>query len=410
MEEGQVLRQDTTSGFLDRAIWWSLVAMIVAIPLAETPKTICFVSALVFWLVKMAIARDFRIKMPRLGWFLLAWLGATLLSTFNSECGLKGVSDVLMYVSFFFLIVNVVDSERRIIQLFWAVVIGIGIGDVTGLWKTISEAVRMHTEMDRLYILSLGAVAPYLVMVLSLMMGLAYHVRWDKGEWFFIGLVALLSIVALILTYTRSMWIVLLLVIIIFVFLEKSWWPAIAAAVLIAGLGLGLATSSVIRDRAFELTKLQHDASLESRFGVWKGALVMAQDRPLLGVGSKCFMASRVKYQLPVGPDDLRQAHNQLLNVGAETGIIGLAAFLAWIGYYTGFLFKIGWERKSSLAKALWFSAIGSLVTIVLHGMIDASFGSELALLFMLIAGCLIVAQDIGSTREEREIQGVVRD
>jgi len=180
MEEGQVVRRDKISGFLDRAIWWSLVAMIVAIPLAETPKTICFISALVCWLVKMAITRDFRIKIPRLGWFLLAWLGATFLSTFNSECGIKGVSDVLTYVPFFLLIVNVVDSERRIMQLFWAVVIGIGIGDVAGLWKTISEAVRMHTEMDRLYILSLGVVAPYLVMVLSLMMGVAYYVRWDN--------------------------------------------------------------------------------------------------------------------------------------------------------------------------------------------------------------------------------------
>jgi len=359
---------------------------------------------LVFWLVKMAITRDFRIKIPRLGWYLLAWLGATFLSTFNSECGIKGVSDVLTYVPFFLLIVNVVDSERRIIQLFWAVVIGIGIGDVAGLWKTIFDAVRMHTEMDRLYILSLGAVAPYLVMVLSLMLGVVYHVRWDKKEWFLIALVALLSITALILTYTRSMWIVLLLVIIIFVVLQKSWRPAIAAAVLITGLGLGLATSSVIRDRAYELTKLQHDASLESRFGVWNGALAMIRDRPLLGVGAKCFMASRMKYQLPVAPTDLRQAHNQVLNVGAETGIIGLAAFLAWIGYYTVFLFKLAWSTRSHLAKALWLSAIGSFLTIVLHGMVDASFGAELALLFMLIAGCLIVAQDLGSSREERAI------
>ncbi len=135
---------DKISGLLDRAIWWSLVAMVVVIPLAETPKTICFISALVFWLVKMAITRDFKIKMPRLGWFLLPWVGATFLSTFNSECGIKGVRDVLTYVPFFLLIVNVVDSERRIMQLFWAVVIGIGIGDVAGLWTTISDAVRMR--------------------------------------------------------------------------------------------------------------------------------------------------------------------------------------------------------------------------------------------------------------------------
>jgi O-antigen ligase len=409
MEEGQALGRDTITGFLDRAIWWSLVAMIVAIPLAETPKTICFISALVFWLVKMVVVHDFRVKVPRLGWFLLAWLGATALSTFNSECGFKGVADVFMYVSFFLLIVNVVDSERKIIQLFWAVVIGIGIGDVVGLWITTSDAMSTQPQLDRLRILSLGMTAAYLALVLSFMMGMAYHVRWGKKEWFIIGLVALLSITALILTYARSLWIILLLVVIIFVVLQRSWWPVIAAAVLIVGLGLGLATSPVIRDRANELTKLQHDASFVSRFGVWNGALAMVQDHPLVGIGAKCFMASRKKYQLPDGPLDLRQAHNQALNVVAETGIIGLATFLAWLGYYTGFLFKLAWATKSSLAKALWFSAIGSLVTILLHGMVETSFGSEVALLFMLIAGCLIVAQDIGSTREEGVIKSVAR-
>ncbi|THJ23519.1 MAG: hypothetical protein CAF45_007495 [Nitrospira sp. CG24E] len=404
MEEVRVLPHEKISGFLDQATWWSLVAMIVAIPLAETPKTICFVSALVCWLARMVITGDFRIKIPRLGWFLLAWLGAVFLSTLNSECGIKGVRDVLMYVSFFLLIVNVVDSERKIMQLFWAVVIGIGIGDVAGLWKTISDAVRLHTEMGRLYILSLGIVAPYLVMVLSLMMGVACHARWDKKEWFLVGFVALLSIAALILTYTRSMWIIMLVVIFIFVVWQKSWWAAIAAAVLIAGLGLGLATSSVIRDRAFELTKLQHDASFESRFEVWSGALAMVRDRPFLGVGAKCFMASRGKYQIPDGPTDLSQAHNQALNVVAETGIIGLAAFLVWLGYYAVFLFKLAWSTRSNLVRVLWLSAIGSFVTIVSHGIVDASFGAEVALLFMLIAGCLIAAQNLGSSREERTI------
>ena len=208
MEEGHVLRQDKILRFLDRAIWWSLVAMVVAIPLAETPKTICFISALVFWLVKVIRTRNFKIKIPRLGWFLLPWVGATFLSTFNSECGIKGVRDVLTYVPFFLLIVNFVDSERRIMQLFWAVVIGIGIGDVAGLWTTISDAVRMHPQLDRLRILSLGSAAPYLVMVLSLIAGLTFRVRWTRVQWLVLGVVVSLSIVALILTYTRSMWIV----------------------------------------------------------------------------------------------------------------------------------------------------------------------------------------------------------
>jgi O-antigen ligase len=399
MEEGQVVRRDKISGFLDRAIWWSLVAMIVAIPLAETPKTICFISALVFWLVKMAIARDFRIKIPRLGWFLLAWLGATFLSTFNSECGIKGISDVLTYVPFFLLIVNVVDSERRIMQLFWAVVIGIGIGDVAGLWTTISDAVRMHPQLDRLRILSLGSAAPYLVMVLSLIAGLTFRMRWTRVQWLVLGLVVSLSIVALILTYTRSMWIVSVVVMVIFAALQKAWWPSVVAAVLIMGLGVGLATSPVIQERTRMLTDLHRDASLVERYEIWGAALNMVRDHPMFGVGAKCFIVHSERYHVPNGQ---RQAHNQLMNVAAETGIVGLICFLAWVAYYAVFLFKLRQLRTVTISRAMWLAAMGSFVVVVAHGIVDASFGAELALLFMLITGCLIAAKAL----EDSSLEG----
>ena len=387
------------SGLLDRAIWWSLVAMVVVIPLAETPKTICFISALVFWLSKMAITRDFKIKMPRLGWFLLPWVGATFLSTFNSECGVKGVRDVLTYVPFFLLIVNVVDSERRIMQLFWAVVIGIGIGDVAGLWTTISDAVRIDPQLDRLRILSLGSAAPYLVMVLSLIAGLTFQVRWTRGQWLVLGMTVSLSIVALILTYTRSMWIVCVVIMVMFAALQKSWWPSVVAAVLIMGLGVGLTTSPVIQERTRKLTDLHRDSSLVERYEIWGAALNMVRDHPMLGVGAKCFVVHSERYHVPNGQ---RQAHNQLMNVAAETGVVGLICFLVWVAYYAVFLFKLRQLRTGTISRAMWLAAMGSFVVVAAHGMVDASFGSELALLFMLITGCLIAAK----TLEDSPLEG----
>jgi len=366
------------------------VAMVVAIPLAETPKTICFISALVFWLVKVIRTRDFKIKIPRLGWFLFAWVGATFLSTFNSECGIRGVRDVLTYVPFFLLIVNVVDSERRIIQLFWAVVIGIGIGDVAGLWTTISDAVRLHPQLDRLRILSLGSAAPYLVMVLSLIAGLTFRVRWTRGQWLVLGMAVSLSIVALILTYTRSMWIVSVVVMVMLGALQKTWWPSVVAVVLIMGLGVGLATSPVIQGRTRMLTDLHRDASLVERYEIWGAALNMVRDHPMFGVGAKCFIVHSERYHVPNGQ---RQAHNQLMNVAAETGIVGLICFLAWLAYYAVFLFKLRQLRTGTISRAMWLAAMGSFVVVAVHGIVEAIFAAEIALLFMLITGCLIAAK-----------------
>ena len=175
----------------------------------------------------------------------------------------------------------------------------IGIGDVAGLWTTISDAVRMHPQLDRLRILSLGSAAPYLVMVLSLIAGLTFRVRWTRGQWLVLGVVVSLSIAALILTYTRSMWIVSVVVMVMFAALQKTWWPSVVAVILIMGLGVGLATSPVIQGRTRMLTDLHRDASLVERYEIWGAALNMFRDHPVLGVGAKCFIVHSERYQFP---------------------------------------------------------------------------------------------------------------
>jgi putative inorganic carbon (HCO3(-)) transporter len=199
-----------------------------------------------------------------------------------------------------------------------------------------------------------------------------------------------LSIVALILTYTRSMWIVTVVVMVMVAALQKTWWPSVVAVVLIMGLGVGLATSPVIQGRTRMLTDLHRDASLVERYEIWGAALNMVRDHPMLGVGAKCFIVHSERYHVPNGQ---RQAHNQLMNVAAETGIVGLICFLAWVAYYAVFLFKLRQLRTGTISRAMWLAAMGSFVVVAAHGIVDASFGAELALLFMLITGCLIAAK-----------------
>jgi O-antigen ligase len=110
----------------------------------------------------------------------------------------------------------------------------------------------------------------------------------------------------------------------------------------------------------------------------------------MLGVGAKCFTVHSERYHVPSGQ---HQAHNQLMNVAAETGMVGLICFLAWMAYYAVFLFKLRHLRTGTISRAMWLAAMGSFVVVAAHGIVDASFGAELALLFMLITGCLIAAK-----------------
>jgi O-antigen ligase len=80
------------------------------------------------------------------------------------------------------------------------------------------------------------------------------------------------------------------------------------------------------------------------------------------------------------------------MNVAAETGIVGLICFLAWVAYYAVFLFKLRQLRTGTISRAMWLAAMGSFVVVAVHGIVEAIFAAEIALLFMLITGCLIAA------------------
>ena len=107
---------------------------------------------------------------------------------------------------------------------------------------------------------------------------------------------------------------------------------------------------------------------------------------------AKCFTVHSERYHVPNGQ---RQVHNQLMSVAAETGIVGLICFLAWVAYYAVFLFKLRQLRTGTISRAMWLAAMGSFVVVAAHGIVDASFGAELALLFMLITGCLIASKEL---------------
>jgi len=91
---------------------------------------------------------------------------------------------------------------------------------------------------------------------------------------------------------------------------------------------------------------------------------------------AKCFVVHSERYHVPNGQ---RQAHNQLMNVAAETGIVGLICFLAWVAYYAVFLFKLRQLRTGTISRAMWLAAMGSFVVVAAHGIVDATFGAELS-------------------------------
>ena len=377
---------------LDSAMFLALLAMVFFIPLAESPKSIFFVLSLVCWVAQMALSRDFRIIVPTTGRFLLVWLGVVIISAVQSDCGITGIRDVLMYTLFFLLVVNTVRSHEKIWGLVGAVLVGMGL--TSGI--SVAQAAYHYIQtgaIDRIKVLSLAFPAPYIVTVLSLIIGLALCFRWKKPGWVLFGAISLLSMTTLALTHNnRASMAALVLITIVIAGLKRTLWPLLLAGILLIGaVGLGFLVFPSYQSRIEGFANPSTDASLLERVEIWKASAAMVRDYPVLGIGPKCFRDNRKRYHIP---NDQGEAHNQFLHVAAEVGFLGLTAFLFWLGSCARFVVTRAKRPTDNLAKALWYGALGGLVVILVQGLTAPIFSNEMALIFLLLMGLSIVVEE----------------
>ncbi len=385
---------------LDKAIVFSLLGMVVAIPLSESLKSILFGLSLTCWLVKLVITKNFSVQIPPIGWAFLTWLSAIFVSSLFSTCGFfVGVRDVLLYTIFFFLLVNTIHSRDQVWMVIWAVIIGIGLGEVLALYEYLiaKEYVFSGRDMTRLHIGSLGFTGAYLAMIFALLFGLWSHIRFASKPQTFLIAVSLLSGLALLFTYTRTMWIVVLIIAALCALLHRQWWPIGGGALIIASLVVGMITSPWISNRIMVLANPLTAPSFVSRFPIWDAAMRMFHEYPLLGVGHKCFKPNREQFGVP---ENIGQAHNLFFHVAAELGSLGIIALVVWVGAYIYFLYQTRKQMLDPLSRSLWFATMGSFVTILIGGIIDPMIGSEVSLLFMLVTGLLIVSQRLAAEKQ----------
>ena len=377
---------------LDSAMFLALLAMVFFIPLAESPKSIFFVLSLVCWVAQMALSRDFRIIVPTTGRFLLVWLGVVIVSALRSDCGIAGIRDVLMYTLFYLLVVNTVRSHDKIWGLVGAVLVGMGITSVIAVAQAAYQYIQAGA-IDRIKVLSLAFPAPYIVTVLSLIIGLALCFRWKKPGWVLFGAISLFSMTTLALTHNnRASMAALALIMIVIAGFKRTLWPLLIASILLIGaVGLGFLAFPSYQSRIEGFAHPSKDASLLERVEIWKASAAMVRDYPVLGIGPKCFRDNRKRYHIP---NDQGEAHNQFLHVTAEVGFLGLTAFLFWLGSCTRFVVTRAKRPTDNLAKALWYGALGGLVVILVQGLTAPIFSNEMALIFLLLMGLSIVIEE----------------
>jgi len=130
------------------------------------------------------------------------------------------------------------------------------------------------------------------------------------------------------------------------------------------------------------------------RVGIWKSSLKMVSDHPVSGVGLGMYKYYGAAYNFPVEHriarygKQLDAAHNDILQIGAEIGLIGLILFLGGmlrIGYYG--LIQI---RKLPVPWQIAASSAG-ILGVIIQGLFSNLLSSPAIAMITVLLGVILI-------------------
>lgn len=248
---------------------------------------------------------------------------------------------------------------------------------------------------------SLLEYANILAIFLLLCLCIGLYRTLQGSRWHLLLLVV--NAVGLVLTYSRSVWILALFSYVVFIVMYRLWGKPrymvymIGLPLLAVGLSLGLTGQlGAVWDRM--LTIGWDAAELRVRLVYWQDSLELIQSSWWLGLGGGGWNLLQHIHQSEWYY--VRYIHNHYIQLVLDVGVAGLALFLLWVTLFYLRAIKLG------VADA-WTKLVVLMVSVLL---IHAGFDFDLSLPWMLfILASLMLYVDAPTESPAREKEGLSR-
>lgn len=168
--------------------------------------------------------------------------------------------------------------------------------------------------------------------------------------------------------------VILIAMILVFGRASRRW--ILLPGLLVAALLISLAWFGLgpLIDRYQTLLHLPDDGSMLGRIEVWKDTAKIAADHPWMGSGLGTFGAVYPAYKTLTDQVVYDHAHNDYVQLLAETGWVGFGLSLGILGTVLGMVIA-GWRsRRSPWAKGLLIGVTTGLIALLIHGLNDFNF------------------------------------
>lgn len=258
-----------------------------------------------------------------------AWILISVVSALFSDDPHRSFVDLkdLLTLALAPMIISLLDDRRwdRLLMLLAAV---LTLSATVGIVEYIRSAGSLSHRLNGLanhYMTYAG----WTLVVTLLLVGDAVFSR-DRRRLLWTAPAAVLGALTLLLGLTRGAWIGLAAGLILAAALVR---PRVLLLLPMAVTLLLLAAPQSVLSRAVATSDLDHPATRE-RLGMISTGLAMVRDHPILGVGPGMVQPAYTEYRRNGAPQRIPHLHNNIIQIAAERGLMGLAAYLAILGTF----------------------------------------------------------------------------
>ena len=359
-----------------------------------------------------------------LAWPLLAFAAMTLLSALHSAQPTIALfeSKQLLGIALFLAAVNGFHSGaeiRRALRWFFVAVAVVSVHALVQVWACGSgvtlpawAAWMLRVKLDACRASPLfrakAFFSIYMTLGGSLLIGLslilATFAAGARTWWREQLVTGSLAGVALALTYVRNAWLGLGVAVLVLAGLTRRY---VLLLVMLAATLLAVVVPSPLKMRVLSMTD-RADPSATERFYFWAAGWHMVRDAPVLGLGPGGVKRRYPEYRDPAARrPGTGHLHNNLLQIAAERGLLGLAAWLAiWIGFFVraGRIYTALPAARAD-DRALVAGSLAAVAGFLVAGLFEYNFGDSevIGLLWIVMAFPFVVGSgtDAAPAHEE---------
>jgi O-antigen ligase len=363
--------------WLERATLALLLCFVASLQISIAAANILGSMALVCWIAQLEQDRTLP-SVPRFFWPLLAYAGATLVSSaFSQDVRESFIDDKQLLL---FIIVPAVYQIARGDRAALVVDVIVSVGAASAAYGIVQYGLLHYDNLGRRPEGAMSHYMTYSGLLMLVICAAAARLIFGRRGRTWPALIMPALVVALALTLGRSAWIGASVAVALLLALKDVKLTVLLPVFIALLFALGPGT---VTKRVMSIFDVQEPTNQDRLAMIEIGARIV-HDHPLTGVGPNMVPRVYAQYRPDYAINKVNpHLHNVPIQIAAERGLPALAIWLWFVGAVFVAQWRLFRTRRSVVTAAAGLAAVAGMLAA---GLFEYNFGdSEFLMLFLVL-------------------------